>query len=112
MSYLIPEKFPPNKRPLVMAILKFSNPSKFAKMIGVSRQVVNNWLYNCKHGVPARYCKKIEETTMGEVTRAELRPDIYGKIIQKNSSDKEKLSVCISILEGLSEKINNKKGNI
>jgi DNA-binding transcriptional regulator YdaS (Cro superfamily) len=109
MRNLTTDNFPIHKRPLVKAILHFENISKFAKSVGATRQTVSGWLYNCKMGVPPRYCKKIEEITLGQITRKQLRPDVYGNSDHSEPSDKEKLSLCISLLNDVSNNLKPSK---
>lgn len=47
-----------------------------AEVVGVKQPSVNYMLNNGKK-VPAEWCIPIEEATDGEVTRHQLRPDIY-----------------------------------
>lgn len=105
------ENFPEQKKPLVKAILKFGNTNRFAKLIGVSRQLVEGWIYTCKLAPPPKYCAQIESMTDGEVTRAELRPDLFEDFQKESLSDKQKLQNCIITLEELAKKLsgNNKK---
>ena len=39
---------------------------------------VGKWLHATKQGIPAEYCRAIEQATNGKVTRYELRPDVFG----------------------------------
>ena len=39
-------------------------------------QVVSNW--RSRDNVPAEYCLAIESITNGQVTREQLRPDVFG----------------------------------
>jgi len=103
------EKFPRQKRPLIDAIIRCVNITRFAKSIGVSRQVLSGWLYNSKYAPPPQYCKKIEEATMGHVTREQLRPDIFGATDEESLSEKQKITACISILESVKDSLGNKK---
>lgn len=48
-----------------------------ADLIGTTQSQVWFWLKRSKKGVPAEYCAKIEEATKGEVSKHELRPDLY-----------------------------------
>jgi DNA-binding transcriptional regulator YdaS (Cro superfamily) len=55
---------------------------QFAKQIGVSQGLVWQWIerwHNPKKGtrITAERAKEIEEKTRGEITRSDLRPDIY-----------------------------------
>ena len=45
-----------------------------AKRIGVSRQAVEQWAMS---RVPAERVLELERATQGQVTRHEIRPDIY-----------------------------------
>lgn len=92
---LIPDRFPEQKRPLVEAIISCMSISKFAKSIGVSRQTVDGWLYISKLAPPPKYCKKIEEATLGSITREQLRPDIFGEIDKKSLTPQQKLEKAI-----------------
>lgn len=46
-----------------------------AKALGVTPMAVTQWK---KRGVPPERCRDIEQATGGQVTREELRPDIFG----------------------------------
>ena len=37
------------------------------------------WLNRTQLGVPAEYCRAIEGLTQGQVTRYDLRPDVFGE---------------------------------
>lgn len=56
------------------AIAVMGNQSALARALGVSPQAVNQWL---KSKVPAERVLDIEAATSGQVTRHDLRPDIY-----------------------------------
>lgn len=45
-----------------------------AKALGVEPMAVSHWR---TRGVPVGRCKAIEEATGGQVTRSELRPDVF-----------------------------------
>lgn len=62
---------------LERAISEVGNQSKLAVSIGVKQAHVWYWLNKAKH-VPAEHVIAIERATGGKVTRAELRPDLYG----------------------------------
>ncbi|MCX8649961.1 helix-turn-helix domain-containing protein [Gilliamella sp. B2776] len=51
--------------------------SQFAKEIDVSKSFLCQ-MASGKANVPIRVAKKIEEHTHGQVTKAELRPDVWG----------------------------------
>lgn len=61
---------------LKRAVQKFGSHTAAAKAIGVSQQAVTRKL---KFGgdVPAKWCVPIERATQGEITRHDLRPDLY-----------------------------------
>lgn len=48
-----------------------------AEALGVTPMTVTQW---CSRGVPAEQARKIEEHFGGEVTRAEIRPDLFGNL--------------------------------
>lgn len=49
---------------------------KLGEAVNRSQQTVSLWLGGAK--IPPEIAKRIEEATGGAVTRAELRPDIFG----------------------------------
>lgn len=56
--------------------------SKLARLIGVKQQHIWNWMNRDKQ-VPARYAPLIEEATFHDITRYELRPDIFVEEIKR-----------------------------
>lgn len=56
-----------------------------ALKIGVRQPNVWNWLNRAGGVVPAEYCLKIELATSGQVTRYDLRPDVFGAPAQQVS---------------------------
>lgn len=44
-----------------------------ARACGLSREAVRKWTR-----VPAEHCRALEAATGGEITRAQMRPDIFG----------------------------------
>jgi len=54
----------------------FGSQRAFGEAIGVRQQHVCYWLHKSKK-IPPEYVLAIERATNGEVTRHELRPDIY-----------------------------------
>lgn len=58
------------------AIKKAGGPSALARKLDVSPQAVCNW---SERGVPPERVIDVETAVDGEVTRYELRPDIFGK---------------------------------
>lgn len=60
---------------LKRAIKILGSQASLASAIGTTQQTVSNWL---KSGfVSAKFVLRIEAATHGEVTRHELRPDLY-----------------------------------
>lgn len=47
--------------------------TRIADICGVSRQSLRFWTQ-----VPAEYCRKLERACEGEVTRYQMRPDVFG----------------------------------
>lgn len=62
---------------LERAIAILGDQSKLAAAIGLKQGHVWHWLRKANKRVPAEHVIKIEEATGGQVTRHELRPDIY-----------------------------------
>jgi DNA-binding transcriptional regulator YdaS (Cro superfamily) len=62
--------------PIQKAIKIAGSQSALARKIGVPPQYVQYWAK--KNRVPAERVIAIEKATDGEVTRAELRPDLFG----------------------------------
>lgn len=63
--------------PIERAIESAGGLTELARKIGVATpQVVANW--RTRKSVPPEYCIPVEEATDGEVTRHDLRPDIFG----------------------------------
>lgn len=50
--------------------------TRMAEKLGLRQSVVSNW--KRRGQVPAERCLAIEQVTGGEVTRYELRPDVFG----------------------------------
>jgi len=50
-----------------------------ARAIGITRQAIQQWKRSDRP-IPAERCAAIEAATGGRVTRAELRPDIFGPV--------------------------------
>lgn len=62
---------------LDIAIRKFNGPAGLARRLGVTPQVVTNWR---SRGVSVNRCKDVERVTRdSRVTRATLRPKIFGR---------------------------------
>lgn len=63
--------------PIQKAVACASSQAEFARQLGVSQQVVWQWV-NGRRPVPAHYCIRIEDVTRGAVSRYQLRPDVFG----------------------------------
>lgn len=61
---------------LTKAIESAGGVAKLASAIGVAPNVVGNW--KLRKSVPADRCLAVEKATGGEVTRHDLRPDVFG----------------------------------
>jgi DNA-binding transcriptional regulator YdaS (Cro superfamily) len=59
------------------AIEMFGTQTALARRIGVGQNVISYWLYEAKD-VPPKRAVQIEAVTNGEVSRKELRPDLWG----------------------------------
>lgn len=64
-----------NNSGLQKAINLAGTQTKLAELLGVYPQLVQSWV---KTNVPPARAVQIERATKGAVTRAELRPDIFG----------------------------------
>lgn len=51
--------------------------AEFAKLVGVTQGRVSQWIAG--ETIPAERCVAIEKASNGIVTRAELRPDVFGE---------------------------------
>lgn len=63
--------------PIARAISVLGTSAELARMLGVSRPAVSQWL-NGKTRISPVLCLPIEQATGGAVTRYEMRPDIFG----------------------------------
>lgn len=61
---------------LKMAADEVGGVGALARKVGVSQSAVSNW--SARGRVPAERCVAIEKATDGNVTRHDLRPDIFG----------------------------------
>ncbi len=64
--------------PLERAIDIAGGQSALAAKIGRAQAHIHYWLKHSKAGVPPQAAIEIEEALNKEVTRHELRPDIFG----------------------------------
>ena len=58
------------------AILIIGTQKKMGEAIGVSQAAVQKWLHGL-NPVSPKFVLPIEKATKGQITRHELRPDIY-----------------------------------
>lgn len=75
----MPTELSPVKTPLDRAIELAGGQSRLAEKIGRSQQLISYWQKTRKGIVPAECVKDIEDAVKGEVTRHDLRPDIFGE---------------------------------
>lgn len=70
-----------SKRALQRAVDLVGTKAELARRIGgnVQRQHVFNWLSKDAGPVPAEYCGAIEQATGGQVTRRDIRPDVFDR---------------------------------
>lgn len=75
----------PEKTPLERALEKFGSQAALAVVVGRTQQAVSEI---CRRGsaVPAEWVLPIENATNGEITRHELRPDIYPLEPERNGA--------------------------
>jgi DNA-binding transcriptional regulator YdaS (Cro superfamily) len=60
---------------LKTAIKLAESQANLARLLDVSQQAICNWK---RRGVPPEQCLQIEIALRGAVTRADLRPDLFG----------------------------------
>lgn len=65
-----------NTQALERAIELVGGQSELSRRIGCSQQAISSWLYRVGR-VPAEWCGPIEEATSGQVTRRDLREDLF-----------------------------------
>jgi len=65
-----------SKKALQKAVNICGGQASLARAIGVTQPNIWYWLNDGKH-VPAEHCASIETATSGEVTRHDLRPDLF-----------------------------------
>jgi DNA-binding transcriptional regulator YdaS (Cro superfamily) len=70
---------------LKAAIKAAGGQTALARKIGKQQGHVAKWLHRDKK-VPAKMCAAIEAATNGEVTRYELRPDVFGEPLQQGAA--------------------------
>lgn len=63
--------------PLDRAVEIVGTQEALASAIGIKSPSISEWRQRGR--VPAERCADIERATGGEVTRAELRPDLWGE---------------------------------
>jgi DNA-binding transcriptional regulator YdaS (Cro superfamily) len=66
-----------NKKALEKAIGIVGGQSALARALGKKPGHIYHWLYKANGRIPAEQAIPIELATKGQVTRYELRPDIY-----------------------------------
>lgn len=63
--------------PIERAVEICGSQRLLAEAAGVTPSFVSQWVTEARP-VPATKCQKIEAATNGAVTKAELRPDVFG----------------------------------
>lgn len=67
------------KNALEKAIQIVGGQSELGRLLGKNQSAVWSWLNKTTKGVPAEFAPEIEELTNGEVSRYQLRPDVFGE---------------------------------
>jgi len=62
------------------AVSQLGGQAKLAEAIGTTQSFVSQWVTG-RRPIPATWCRAIERATGGEVTRADLRPDVFGEAV-------------------------------
>lgn len=65
-----------NKR-LHSAVKIVGGPMRLARILGVGKNNIWNWLHRDNKAPPAEHCLAIEAATGGEITAEHLRPDVF-----------------------------------
>jgi DNA-binding transcriptional regulator YdaS (Cro superfamily) len=65
--------------------LQTHSQTELARALGVSQGLVGHWVHGRKR-ITAERAVQIERATGGQVTRAELRPDLFGDIDDTNQA--------------------------
>lgn len=65
--------------------LENTTQTALAESLGVSQGLVHQWVKGLTR-ITAERCVEIEDVTSGEVTRYDLRPDLFGKSRQKQAA--------------------------
>lgn len=73
------------EKPIARACRLAGGQTAMASEIGVSVQAVNKWMK--KGEPPPERVLAIEKLVRGQVTRYELRPDIFGKPVRSVGAD-------------------------
>lgn len=63
-------------RPIQQAVILLGGPSKAGRALGVSHEAVRRWI-NDVNRVTAERAVAVEVATGGQVTREQLRPDLF-----------------------------------
>ena len=65
---------PIQKKYTIKALALLPSRKKFAEQRGISPQAINNWLTN---GVSSRHVVALEKAIKKQVTKEQLRPDLF-----------------------------------
>jgi DNA-binding transcriptional regulator YdaS (Cro superfamily) len=66
------KKFSPARKAVRLA----GGPSALSRQLGITPQAISRWL--ARDTVPANWVLSIEELLDGEISRHDLRPDVFG----------------------------------
>ncbi len=67
------------KSPIQLAVDACGGQKQLAEKVGVSPSFVHQWVHGDRP-VPAARCIAIEAACNSEVTRHDLRPDVFGEV--------------------------------
>jgi DNA-binding transcriptional regulator YdaS (Cro superfamily) len=67
-----------NKHAFQAAVKFFGSQGAMAKALGIEPMTVSQWKVR---GLPPARAAEIERLTSGEITRAELLPEIFGEVV-------------------------------
>lgn len=69
----------PHHEQFILAINLVGGILEMSKILNVTQQAIYRWLKKTAPVPDVKYCLLIEKYTNGEITREDLRPDIFNK---------------------------------
>lgn len=75
-----------NETPLDRACAALGSQQALANALGIRSPSISDWR---RSRIPAERCVEIELATKGAVTRAELRPDVFGPPVASSQDEQE-----------------------